>query len=150
MKHKKILFVCTGNTCRSPMAEAALKHELKRRKIKWYTVQSAGLCCPKGSVLSPESVQALGEAKIPISETFAPRQLTEQMITEAYAVVCMTESQRKALRNFSNVTSMYALAGRDIPDPYGRGIDEYRVTLRTIRECLPRVIAGLRIGEIRK
>ncbi len=147
MKHKKIIFVCTGNTCRSPMAEAALQHELKRRKIRWYTVLSAGLQAEGGSAISPNSAQALAEAKIPFSETFSSRRLTEKMIEDAFAVVCMTEAQRNALKAFPNVTSIYALCGREIPDPYGGGIDVYRVTLRNIRECLPRVITALRIGE---
>ena len=69
------------------------------------------------------------------------------MIEDAFAVVCMTEAQRNALKAFPNVTSIYALCGREIPDPYGGGIDVYRVTLRNIRECLPRVITALRIGE---
>lgn len=147
MKHKKILFVCTGNTCRSPMAEVALKAELKRRKIKWYTVQSAGLGAKDGDMMSENSRQALAEAKIPYSEEFCARQLTEKMLDEAYAVICMTEEQCCRLHGRPNVTSMLVLAGREIPDPYGQSIDVYRTTLRVIRECMSRVIKGLHIGE---
>lgn len=148
MKHKKILFVCTGNTCRSPMAEAALKAELKKRKISWYSVQSAGLHAREGSPISEGSAFVLKEAKIPVSAKFKSRQLTEKMVAEAYAVVCMTEEQRNLLAEFPNVTSMYELCGREIPDPYGGDAEVYRSTLRVIRANLDKIIRGLNIRAV--
>ncbi len=140
MKHRKIVFVCTGNTCRSPMAEAALRHELKKRKIRWYRVVSAGFSAQAGAPMTAFAAQALDEAKIAYKKDFASRPLTEKEVKEAHAVVCMTESQRRSLSKYPNVTSFYALCGKEIPDPYGQDIDVYRATLRAIRECLPRVI----------
>ena len=140
VQRKKILFVCTGNTCRSPMAEAALRKELRRKKITGFTVSSAGLRAQPGSNLSPNSAQALAEAKISVLKTFKPRQLTEKMIKEAHIVICMTQNHERALAKYPNVTSFPSLTGIDIPDPYGQSIDVYRVTLRRIRECLPLII----------
>lgn len=121
------------------MAEAALRYELKRRKIRWFRVSSAGLAAEEGLPMSEYGRQALKEAGIPFDEKFSSKQLTEKMAESACAVICMTERQRAALP-FPNVTGFYALCGKEIPDPYGQGIDAYRVTLRRIRECLPKIL----------
>lgn len=148
MKYKKIVFVCSGNTCRSPMAEAAFKKELKRRKISWYRIQSAGVNAKEGIPMNREAQKALAEAKIPYSSTFKSRRLTEKTVEEAMAVICMTRDLCDLIPG-KNVMSFYELAGKDIPDPYGQGIDAYRVTLRNIRECIPTIIGrlGLQINE---
>ena len=139
MKHRKIIFVCTGNTCRSPMAEAALRQYLQKRRIGWYRVLSAGVAAEFGAPMSEHAKTALREAGIPFSEEFRSQKLSLGDLKEAHAVVCMTERIREMLADFPNVTSFPELCNVEIPDPYGREIEAYRVTLRHIRECLPRV-----------
>ena len=128
------------------MAEAALRAELKKRKIRWYTVQSAGICAEEGGEMNPKSRQALTEAKIPFSERFVSRRLTPAMVQGAFAVICMTEGQRAVIEG-DNITTMQQVAGKEILDPYGMDIDAYRFTLRTLRECMPRIIEALHLGE---
>lgn len=147
MKYKKILFVCTGNTCRSPMAEAVLRAELKKRKISFYTVRSAGLSVQADSKLNENAQAVLTEEKIPVLKSFAPKQLTKKMIEESYAVVCMTAAQHRALAGNLNVTSFPAMFGEEVTDPYGQGIDVYRTTLQQIKTRVPEIIRILRLEE---
>ncbi|MGN0808285.1 MAG: low molecular weight protein arginine phosphatase [Candidatus Coproplasma sp.] len=139
MKRKKILFVCTGNTCRSPMAELILKHQIKKRKIKWWDVSSCGINAEVGGSIAENSRIALEEIGIS-SEKFAPRQLSQKLIDSSVLVVTMTSSQKQILEGCGEVVSMKDVCGYDIPDPYGCNLDIYRKTRNAIYNACEEII----------
>lgn len=122
------------------MAEAALRAELKKRKIAWYTVQSAGVSAVEGSPVNQLAKEALAKEKLSLSPKFRSRRVTDKIVGEAYAVVCMEEAQRALLPRDGKVTSFLELCGREIPDPYGQGEEVYLATLHAICACMPVII----------
>ncbi len=138
-KRKKILFVCTGNTCRSPMAEMLLKERLKTLGLKGFSVSSAGTRAKRGDTIHPLALQTLAENGITVEE-FHSRKVTDKLLLEAFVIVCMNAEQRDLLMELrwkafkkvdgeatdNTVRSFSEFTGYEIFDPYGRGLAGYR------------------------
>ena len=125
---KKILFVCTGNTCRSPMAELICKKLLRERGVRTVRVSSAGLAAEPGGRISENAAKALAELGIR-SARFRSRPLTEKLLAESNLVVTMTSAHKRALAEFPRVFAVGEFSGEgDVPDPYGGDLACYRAT----------------------
>ena len=143
MKRKKILFVCTGNTCRSPMAEILLRAEIKKRKIKFIDVASAGLKVSKQAVISPFSKETLEENGYTVPAKFKPRQLTDKIFNGAYVVITMTKEQKALMAAHEKVFCMSELSGEDISDPYGQGKAAYEKTFTSLQTAVKKIADDL-------
>lgn len=116
----KLLFVCTGNTCRSPMAEGYIR-SLCRPDL---TAQSAGLM-PGGEAATAGAVEAMFDYGADLS-SHRSQPVTPSMLLSADRIYCMSESHRQVLLSYGiDGTSMSVLGG-GIPDPFGGDLSTYR------------------------
>ena len=133
----KITFVCSGNTCRSPMAECAFEELLKEEEVTGVEIQSRGVVANVGADISANAKKALQDAEIPLKEHTAT-QITTDDILESDLVICMTERHRMRLGFLPKVFTLNQLTGcGDIKDPYGG--DE-----KVYKECLAQLLVALK------
>src|SRR5271169_1130752 len=146
MRKPLLLFVCSGNICRSPMA-AALAADAAARDGLDIKVVSAGTMALVGEGAEAGAQRAVAE----IGLTLAPhraRQVNREALLEADLSVAATRNHKAWLRAQApeaNVISFDELTGLgDIPDPYGAGPEEYRAVRDMLRVGMPSVLAALK------
>jgi protein-tyrosine-phosphatase len=140
---KKILFVCTGNTCRSPMAAALMNKLLEERGIMQVIAESAGLAANEGGRASKNAVIAAGEAGADLSGHRA-RAVTRALIEGSDGIYAMSPGHRAALAAaYPAAAGRIKLLGSGIPDPYGGDINIYRRCRDDIIAALEGIIEGV-------
>lgn len=144
----KILFVCSGATCRSPMASALFNHKVKKANIGSLTSHFCGMFVEYGSSVKPESKIALKDYGVN-RVCGVPTQITGKHLAEHNMIICLTEDHKYALRNMvadkflTKIVSFKDIIGYDIPDPYGADIGTYAKCLKQINVGLDRLINTL-------
>jgi len=138
----KIVMVCTGNTCRSPMAEALMRDALSKRGIYGITVTSAGLYCRAGMPASRYAVEAMAEYGIDLSGHLS--RAFEDIDASGGLILCMTRAHTDTVRCFAegadvHVISEYAGLTGDVDDPFGGDMSSYRKTAAFIKDIVERI-----------
>ena len=129
------LFVCSGNTCRSPMAAAIANAEIAARlRIPFEALEtvnvhalSAGVSARVGAPLTDEAAEVLRSLSVPV-KPHAARNLTLELAEQAELIFCMTSAHRKAVVEMlpSVASKTYCLdAEVDVDDPIGKGMAAY-------------------------
>ncbi|MDU5079812.1 low molecular weight protein arginine phosphatase [uncultured Tissierella sp.] len=141
-----VLFVCTGNTCRSPMAEGILKSIAKEKKLS-LEVKSAGISVFDGDNASRNSIEAMKKIGIDISKHKA-RQLHRDLVDEADLILTMSKPHKEIIiSNFPSAKDkIFALLeyvykiDKDIADPYGGNLLLYEHTREEIYKAIKKII----------
>ena len=146
----KVFFVCTGNSCRSPMAEGILKDLIKKKSIRGIVVESAGTMAPVGAQPTQYAMLTMVEMGVDISAHRA-RILTKSMAGEADLILVMEKVHKQFIERLipSGSAKVFLLKEFDqisinddveIDDPIGYGLDFYRICGQILKHEIERIL----------
>ena len=136
--YMNILFVCTGNTCRSAMAAAIMDKLAQKRRLD-IRIESAGIFASSGESASKNAIEALKKYDIDLSY-HRSKPVTDDLIKQCDLILTMTTSHKQVLEPVAGdktfTLSEYVGAAGDISDPYGGNLEIYEKTAGELYELL--------------
>ena len=141
----KILFVCTGNTCRSPMLKFMFEDYLARLGVTNISVDCAGLLKQwQGKTVTPEAVKVLEAHGVACNKNYLSKYVDDGTAFCSDCIICVTEECAKSLKKqyptLCNVISLFELSVGDVQDPYGQGVEAYDKVYMVFEKALPQIL----------
>lgn len=141
-RKRHILFVCTGNTCRSPMAEELLRMKLKMIGTRRYIVESAGTSAANGEPASNNAQKALKTIGLDLSK-HRSRKITSDIIQKADMIVGLTKRHAQTVKDLVPAAKVTTISDKDVVDPFGRDEVVYGQCALEIGRALDKLVERL-------